>query len=75
MFVSYERSEADVEAVSALLDTGLSDREIGRRTGVSRGSVQRWRTRGTPRSDHRHPEPWMPFDPSSYSYLFAIYLE
>lgn len=72
--MSYERSDADIHAVSRLLGTGLSDREIGRRTGVSRGSVQRWRTRGTPRSNHCHPEPWTPFDPGSYSYLFGIYL-
>jgi hypothetical protein len=74
MFVSYERAGADINAVSKLLGTGLSDYEIGRRTGVSRSSVQRWRTRGTARGDQSNPGAWLPLDPRSYSYLLGIYL-
>ncbi len=74
MFVSFERTGTDIEAVSKLLGTGLSDHEIGRQTGVSRSSVQRWRTRGVPQLDRGNPGAWMPFDPRSYCYLLGIYL-
>jgi hypothetical protein len=78
MFVSLRRATADVEAARSLFGIGLSDYEIARRTGVSRSSVQHWRTRGIPchiakpSSDAR--PTWRPLDRKSYSYLLGIYL-
>jgi hypothetical protein len=58
-----------------LIGTGLSDYEIGRRVGVSRSSVQRWRRYGAPtRGRDNCPRHWRPTDPTSYSYLLGIYL-
>jgi hypothetical protein len=58
-----------------LFGTGLSDYEIGRRTGVSRSSVQRWRQRGAPTRGHDNwARDWRPTDLASYSYLLGIYL-
>jgi hypothetical protein len=58
-----------------LIGTGLSDYEIGRRTGASRSSVQRWRQCGAPtRSCNHCDSDWRPIDPASYSYLLGIYL-
>ena len=75
MFVSVHHVPERVADVGALFGTGLSDYEISRQTGVSRSTVQRWRTRGTPK---RYPErcrtDWRPSDPTSYCYLLGIYL-
>lgn len=68
------RSFDDTSAVSQLFGKGLSDYEIGRRTGISRSSVQRWRTKGVPRRGRSRPLEWRPTDPCSYSYLLGIYL-
>lgn len=58
-----------------LIGTGLSDYEIGRRTGASRSSVQRWRQCGAPiRGRDNYEGDWQPTDPASYSYLLGIYL-
>ena len=73
-FVPRRRSSDDTSAVSQLFGKGLSDYEIGRRTGISRSSVQRWRTKGVPRRGRSRPLEWRPPDPCSYSYLLGIYL-
>ena len=59
-----------------LIGTGLSDYEIGRRTGASRSSIQRWRTHGAPTRDRGNDtrRDWRPTNPASYSYLLGIYL-
>jgi hypothetical protein len=74
MFVSRRRSPEDTSAVSSLIGRSLSDYEIGRRTGISRSSIQRWRTQGIPRRDCNKPSEWRPTDPRSYCYLLGIYL-
>ena len=74
MFVPRRRPFNDASAVNRLLGKGLSDYEIGRRTGISRSSVQRWRTRGIPQQDCSRPSKWRPTDPHSYCYLLGIYL-
>lgn len=74
MFVSYQRTADDVKAAARLFGTGLSDYEIGRRTGVSRSSIQRWRTRGAPQPACDPPLSWQVPDRRSYSYLLGIYL-
>ena len=74
MFVTYQRTVDDVKAATHLLGTGLSDYEIGRITGVSRSSIQRWRTRGTPQPAWDPPLNWQVSDSRSYSYLLGIYL-
>lgn len=74
MFVPRRRSSEDASAVSCLFGKGLSDYEIGRRTGISRSLVQRWRTKGIPRRDCGGPSEWRPADPHGYCYLLGIYL-
>ena len=74
MFVTYQRTADDVKAAACLLGTGLSDYEISRRTGISRSSIQRWRTRGTPPEACDSPPVWREPNPRSYSYLLGIYL-
>ena len=74
MFVPRPRPSDDTSAVSRLLGRGFSDYEIGRRTGISRSSVQRWRTQGIPRRECSKPSAWRPVDPRSYCYLLGIYL-
>ena len=64
---------ARVDRVEALIGTGLSDYEIARRTGISRSTVQRWRTCGAPIPTTR-PEAWRPWNRESYSYLLGMYL-
>jgi hypothetical protein len=74
MFVPRRRSSEEASAVNCLLGKGLSDYEIERRTGVSRSSVQRWRTKGVPQQDCSRPSKWRPTDSPSYCYLLGIYL-
>lgn len=74
MFVSYMRTDNDVEAVKDLFGSGLSDYAIARRTGVSRSAVQRWRTEGTPQRGRSACKTWRPSELASYSYLLGIYL-
>lgn len=62
--------------VLKLVRLGLSDYEVARRSGVSRSTVQRWRTRGLPT---RRPAPpldpdWRPPDGAAYAYLLGLYL-
>jgi len=58
-----------------LIGTGLSDYEIARRTGVSRSTIQRWRTCGAPaRTSKKAVAPWRPTEPGIYSYILGIYL-
>lgn len=75
MFVHRSDRMASRAAALALIGSGLSDYEIGRKTGASRSSVQRWRRQGAPvqRRPPRHLD-WRPENPSSYSYLLGIYL-
>ncbi len=63
------RSEA-----KALIDRGLSDYEVSRRTGVSRSTVQRWRVHGLPRGRSPTAKVWRPMNRASYAYLLGIYL-
>lgn len=74
MFVPCERASDNVKAAMSLLGTGLSDYEIGRRTGISRSSIQRWRTRGALRPACHPPPKWRIPNGRSYSYLLGIYL-
>jgi hypothetical protein len=64
---------ARVDKVEALIGTGLSDYEIARKTGISRSTVHRWRTRGAP-TKTRKLEGWRPRSRAAYSYLLGIYL-
>lgn len=69
--IAHSRRSAAID----LIDTGLSDYEISRQTGVGRSSIQRWRKRGALSSDcSRRQRDWRPPDPASYSYLLGIYL-
>jgi hypothetical protein len=73
MFVPRKRADGDARAVESLFGKGLSDYEIGKRTGIPRTTVQRWRTRGAP-PPADVPLTWRPPCPQSYSYLLGIYL-
>jgi hypothetical protein len=66
----------DQQKVAALVGLGLSDYEVARRAGVSRSTVQRWRTRGVPtRRLAAPPDPdWRPPDGTAYAYLLGLYL-
>ena len=72
------RPTADLDAVLALIDAGLNDCEIARRTGIPRSTIRDWRHgRGcgpfrTFRSDHDHDFSALPA--SEYAYLLGIYL-
>jgi transcriptional regulator with XRE-family HTH domain len=62
---------------NSMFGTGLSDREIARRTGVPQGTVSRWRRAGTPpqtvlRSIRR--DSWAVRDRRAYCYLLGTYL-
>lgn len=64
-------------AVSALLGTGLSDREIASATGVNRATVRNWRVAATPPEFILRSErvaSWTVVDGASYSYLLGAYL-
>jgi hypothetical protein len=80
MFVSYNCSKESREIVRNLLGTGLSDYEIARRSGVSRGTVQRWRKRGIPAEPLPelppaiYPATWTTRERDTYSYLLGQYL-
>ena len=72
-----ELARADYDEVTALFGTGLSDREIARRTGVSQSTVSRWHRAGEPplgiRRDARGRE-WSVHDGPAYAYLLGAYL-
>jgi hypothetical protein len=75
MFVARSRAVPEIRLVKNLLERGLSDRELSRRTGISRSTIQRWRAAGFPQRGHGCPLPdWRPSRPWSYSYLLGIYL-
>jgi hypothetical protein len=75
MFVMSNRSSKKIEDVEHLIGDRLSDHEIARQTGISRSTIQRWRTRGMPRRGRSsNSAAWRPSDPASYSYLLGIYL-
>jgi hypothetical protein len=75
MFVARSHTAPEIKLVKSLLERGLSDRELSRRTGISRSTIQRWRTMGFPQRGHDQPLPgWRPSRPESYSYLLGIYL-
>ena len=57
-----------------MIDHGLNDYEIARKTGVSRSAVQRWRTHGLPREEPKQSASWHPRDRVAYAYLLGIYL-
>jgi hypothetical protein len=72
------KSVAEQLAAQRLFAEGLSDREIARRTGISRTTIQHWRSDGFPhaqrRGGHRATRFWRPARPESYCYLLGIYL-
>ena len=79
MFVPRVHSIELRDAVSELLNAGLSDYEISRRTGVGRATVQRWRLRGIPADQLEipiviKPESWDQADREAYAYLLGLYL-
>lgn len=77
MFVPGILPKVSRDAVDKLLNTGLSDYEISRQTGVGRATVQRWRRRGLPHGTAptpKVPDDWRPADEAAYAYLLGIYL-
>jgi hypothetical protein len=73
----YSREER--EAARDLLESELSDREVARQTGVSRGTIANWR-RGLPAMEDRYGrrptrlELQRPLDDEAFSYLLGLYL-
>jgi len=80
MFVPAALSQEIRDTVRDLLKQGISDCEIGRRVGINRSTVYRWRTNGIPET--RAPRPPRRIDPTSwsliecidYAYLLGLYL-
>lgn len=72
-------SETQYELAMSLLHSPLSNREVARRTGVSRGTIRNWRIGGRPmhmrqsRADPVQPLK-RPTDLLAYSYLLGMYL-
>ena len=69
-----DKKELAFYQVKSLVDLGLSDYEIARRTGVNRSTVLRWRRRDEPPVDHALPVDWRPADPAAYCYLLGCHL-
>jgi len=77
VFVPRALSKDLQDSVRALLDQGLSDDAISRRTGVGRATVTRWRRRGFPLPGEPveiRPETWDRAHRASYAYLLGQYL-
>ena len=79
MFVSNFVSAESREIAKSLLGSDLSDYEVARRSGVSRGTVQRWRQIGVsaPTSSiptDFNPEGWDLARQAKYAYLLGQYL-
>ncbi len=77
MFVYRRYTELQRTEVSQLVDKGLSDYEVSRRTGVARTTVQRWRRNGLPslrQPTFSLPADWRPINLERYAYLLGIYL-
>jgi hypothetical protein len=71
--------QATVDRARALSLQGLSDREVGRITGIPLGTVRKWRT-GKRRSPDKPRRlccarcDGLPLDEAAYSYLLGLYL-
>lgn len=77
MFAMRRRSQGDFDRVLALIEQGLGDSEIRRRTGIPRATISAWRHgRGT--SYHHRlaiaNQSWRPTRVAEYSYLLGVYL-
>ena len=71
------RSHDEFELVQALIESGLGDSAIARRTGVPRSTISAWRHgRGT--TYHRRvmsaTSAWRPGEERAYCYLLGVYL-
>jgi hypothetical protein len=71
------RSHDDFELVQALIESGLGDSAIARRTGVPRSTISAWR-HGRGSTYHRRvmsaTPAWRPGDERAYCYLLGVYL-
>lgn len=70
-------SKESQDRVRYLLDTGLGDDEISKRSGVGRATVRRWRRRGFPTPTTPvtfQPEWWGADRRRTYAYLLGQYL-
>ena len=70
------RTEESFRWVESLVNEGLSDYEIARRTGINRSTVQRWRHRDRPPGLGLGPAAaeWGVCDAHAYCYLLGAYL-
>jgi Helix-turn-helix domain of resolvase len=60
--------------ITGLLAQGVPATEVARRTGVSRGTVQRYKAGRVPAPRPEAVTHWRPPDASAYSYLLGMYL-
>jgi hypothetical protein len=75
MFVMARYTEADFAEAMRLSGEGVSDYEVARQLGMSRGTVFNWRRRKPRLVGLRQVEEhWRPTDSSSFAYLLGVYL-
>jgi Homeodomain-like domain len=68
-------SDRQRQAVIELVESGIPDREIARRTGVPRATVGTWRRQPRRARRFRVGDPgWRPSEPALYCYLLGLYL-
>jgi hypothetical protein len=70
----FKRTSDETEIAKSFFGQGLSDYEIARRTNISRGTIQRRRTRVPRRINRKIEYAWRPAEPHIYSYMLGIYL-
>src|SRR5262249_15802281 len=68
------RTKAEFDHGKEEIGEGLSDRKVGALTGISQGTIRRWRHLEHPPGRRSHHFTWRLSDEFAYSYLLGCYL-